>query len=206
MKEFDAKVISIEENKVILDKTCFYPMGGGQVGDTGYINDQKVIDTRKTDDYTVIHMMEKEPTFKVGDEVHGKIDWERRYKIMKIHSAAHLAFYAMKKVFGEDAKPASSGIVDDRKDKSDYLIKEPLDPKKMEQVTNIANEVIEKDYKIELDTSSENRRTWKIEPYPIMNCGGTHVKTTGEIGKILIKKGKKNPGAGKRRVEVYLLK
>ena len=83
--EFDAVVLKIDGNRVILDKTCFFPKGGGQVGDIGEINGVKVVDTQKDETYTATHILEKEPPFKVGDLVHGKIDWERRYKIMKLH-------------------------------------------------------------------------------------------------------------------------
>ena len=64
MKEFDAKVIEINEKNVVLDQTCFYPRGGGQVGDTGEINGIRVVDTIKEDD-KIIHVLEKEPDFKI---------------------------------------------------------------------------------------------------------------------------------------------
>ncbi len=203
MKEFDAKVVKIDGNKIILDKTCFYPRGGGQVGDTGEINGTRVIDTLKNGE--VFHIIEGEPSFKEGDEVHCKIDWERRYKIMKLHSSAHIVFYFMQEVFGDQCKPATSGIVDERKDKSDYLFEGPVDPEKIKEVEKKANEFISKNQEIVTwsDENDPDRRYWKCGDYE-MPCGGTHPKNTSEIGPLIVKKGKKNPGAGKKRIEITL--
>ncbi|MCW1296449.1 MAG: alanyl-tRNA editing protein [Candidatus Parvarchaeota archaeon] len=204
MKEFDAKVIEINGNQVVLDQTCFYPQGGGQVGDTGEINGIKVVNTIKEGD-KVIHILEREPNFKVGDIVHGKIDWERRYKIMRLHSAAHIVYYVMQAIFGPDCKVASPGIVDDKKDRNDYLIEE-IDTEKLKAVEEKANQIIAKNYEIERAREPDNPDIWywKIEIFPKMHCLGTHVKNTSEIGQIRVDKGKK-PGKGKQRIEVSLL-
>jgi Ser-tRNA(Ala) deacylase AlaX len=203
--EFDGTVLKIDGNKVVLDKTCFFPRGGGQVGDIGEINGIRVVDTQKDDVYTVIHILEKEPSFKVGDLVRGKVDWERRYKIMKLHSAAHIVYYLMREVFGEACKPVSSGLLDDKKDRSDYFFVDKLDQEKLKQVEGRANEVIGRGYEIQTwsDEQDPNRRYWKIEIFPVMACGGTHPKNTREIGRIRIDRGKK-PGSGKERIEISL--
>lgn len=201
--EFDATITKIIGNSVVLDATCFYPKSGGQVGDTGYLEDFRVIDTSIDEDSDIIHSLETEPPLSVGTSVHGKLDWERRYNIMKLHSASHIVYYLMQEVFGKDCKPASSGVVDEKKDRSDYLFKEKLNKEKLIVVQERANQLISKGYEIE--TWSENdKRYWKINPFPIMKCGGTHIKNVKEIGAIQIKRGKK-PGKGRERIEISLL-
>lgn len=218
LKEFDAKVLKVAGNKVFLDQTCFYPWGGGQVGDTGEIGGIRVADTQKTtkdkvemnDGFKakpvsdeVIHVLEKAPDFKVGDTVHGKIDWDRRYRIMKLHSAAHITYFIACEVFGVNEVKGS--YVDHKKDRFDFVHEGRLDPEKLEEVGKKANEFIEKGLEIKRFENSENPGiwVWKVEGMPEMHCGGTHVKNTKEIGKVRVKR--KNPGAGLERVETYLV-
>jgi len=201
--KFDATVTKIIGDSVVLDATCFYPKSGGQVGDTGYLEALRVIDTLPGKDVDIVHLLETKPLFNAGTLVHGKVDWERRYNIMKLHSASHIVYYLMQEVFGKCCKPASSGIVDEKKDRSDYQFKEKLNKEKLVVVQERANQLISKGYGIK--TWSENgKRYWKINPFPIMKCGGTHIKNVKEIGAIRIKRGKK-PGKGRERIEITLL-
>ncbi len=89
LTSFKGKVVRVDGNVVELDRTAFYPEGGGQVGDTGVICGVRVVDTQK-DNGSIRHILEAQPVFGVGDEVEGEIDWDRRYLIMKLHSAAHI--------------------------------------------------------------------------------------------------------------------
>ncbi|UCH01939.1 MAG: alanyl-tRNA editing protein [Candidatus Bathyarchaeota archaeon] len=202
---FTAEVTNANGKKIILDRTCFFPQSGGQVGDKGEINGVKVTDTQKDKDLNVVHILDSEPIFKAGDSVIGTIDWERRYKIMRLHSASHIVYYVMQIIFGKDCETASSGLVDDKKDRSDYLFKEKLDREKISKVEERANKIIAMDYEIKTwgDHKNPNYRYWKIYPFKAMPCGGTHVKNTIEIGKIFLKRGKK-PGKGKERIEIKL--
>jgi len=218
IKEFDAKVLKIDGNKVILDQTCFYALGGGQVGDTGEINEIRVIDTQKTtgkvivvnDGFKaekpigdeVIHILEKEPNFKVGETVHGKIDWDRRYKIMKLHSAAHITYYVALNVFG--IKEIKGSYVDDKKDRMDFVFEGRLYPEKLKVVEEKVNEIISKNLEIKRfeDTKHKGLYVWKIENLPEMHCGGTHPNNTDEIVEISLKR--KNPGKNLERIETYL--
>ena len=90
--EFSAKVLAIEENKVVLDQTLFYPLGGGQNWDLGTIDGpngkMNVIEVRGRD--TIHHTVEDTFELEIGDEISGKIDFERRYAHMKMHTAQHL--------------------------------------------------------------------------------------------------------------------
>ncbi|MEM3555551.1 MAG: alanyl-tRNA editing protein [Candidatus Micrarchaeia archaeon] len=204
MKEFEGRIVSVNGREVVLDRSCFFPQGGGQVGDTGFLNDVRVIDTRKDESYNVIHFLEREAPFQVGEVVKGKIDWERRYRIMRLHSAAHVVYYLMIETFGESCKLASSGIVNEKKDITDYLI-DSFSREKLAEVERRANEIIKKGGEIRTwsDEQKLNYRYWEIDGFPKMPCGGTHPKRLEEIGEIIVQRGKK-PGAGKERVEILL--
>jgi len=213
-KEFDAMVLSVNGNTVILDQTCFYAQSGGQIGDTGEINGVRVVDTIKNDSEEIMHMLEKpaaEAGFKSGDKVHGKIDWERRYKIMRLHSSAHVIYFALVKIY-PGSNYASSGIVDDIRDKQDYIMPEGWDKTKLAEVEKLANAIIDSAKEIKTWTDEAGVRHWLVEgtlelagvPEMHMHCGGTHVRNTKEIGHVTVKRGKK-PGAGKERIEVTLI-
>jgi alanyl-tRNA synthetase len=204
MKDFDAKVVRSEEGSVVLDETCFFPQGGGQVGDAGEISGSRVVNTL-IEGKEVRHILEGVSSFAVGQLVHGVIDWERRYRIMRLHSAAHLVYYAMQEVFGERCKPASSGLLDEVKDRSDYLFDEPLDRGKLARVEERVNQLVAEGLPITygLESGSGERFLWKVAPFPAMACGGTHVRNTSEIGRVSIKRGSK-PGRGRERIELTL--
>ena len=199
---FKARVESISGRDVVLDGTYFYPQGGGQIYDTGTISGIRVVGVRREGDL-IIHTLESEPTFTVGSEVECLLDWDRRYRIMKLHSAAHLLYYAMQEEFGEECRPASPGLTDDKKSREDYLFKEKLDLQRLQKVEERVNELIRVGFEIRTWSEGE-KRYWKIDPYPAMCCGGTHPKNTSEIGGVKVGRGKK-PGAGKERIEITLL-
>lgn len=208
-KGFEAKVISVEGSQIVLDKTCFFPQGGGQVGDIGVINGVKVLDTKKSEAGKIIfHIMEKENALKVGDSVKGEIDWERRYKIMKLHSADHFVYFFMQQVF-PGCKYASSGIVDDKKSRIDYIFEQNnFDKEKLKEVEQKTNKFLKEGHEIKTWSENDNPdyRYWNCDMNGTefrMPCGGTHPKNTNEIGIVKIEKGK-NPGGGKVRVEITL--
>ena len=202
--EFPANVTSISGKIIILDQTCFFPRGGGQVGDIGELSGYKVIETLKVES-DVQHILDESPSFSIGQTVIGKVNWDRRYRIMRLHSASHLVYYAMQAVFGSKCKPSSSGLLDDTKDRSDYIFEIPLDREKLSNVESMVNTLIEKNLPIthKPENADSDRILWKIEPYNAMACGGTHVRNTGEIGRIQLRRGSK-PGKGKERIELTL--
>jgi alanyl-tRNA synthetase len=202
VNQFKAKVESMLGRDVVLDGTYFYPQGGGQIYDTGTISGLRVVSVRREDE-RILHTLASEPTFQVGSEVECKLDWERRYRIMRLHSAAHLLYYTMQEEFGEECKPASPGLTDDAKSREDYLFKEKLDLQRLQRVEERVNELIKA--KLNIHTWSEGEtRYWKIDPYPAMLCGGTHPRNTSEIDGVKVSRGKK-PGAGKERIEITLI-
>jgi Ser-tRNA(Ala) deacylase AlaX len=204
-KEFEAKITALNGNEIILDQTCFYPRGGGQVSDTGSIDSVRVIDVVGDEDGRITHTLEKPLPNKVGDRVHGAIDWDKRYRTMKLHSASHLLYYVIQEVFGREVKPASSGLVDEKKDRTDYLFDTSLDQVKLTEAEKRVNSIIGegREVKIWNDPNQGGKRMWKLEPFPVMMCGGTHVRNTNEIGQVAVTRGKK-PGHGKERIEISL--
>ena len=198
LKKFTAKVINITENKVVLNRTAFYPESGGQSGDTGSIEGRKVIDTQ-VDNSTIFHIMEKEPNFNEGDIVQGEIDWERRYNIMKLHTASHIMEYFLWQNFGLMERTGSR--VDENKDRADYKYDGRLDKTKLKQVESKTNEFLQEGHLVVIKEDDEGIMHWKCGPVKML-CAGTHVKNTKEIGKIGLKR--KNPGRGVERVETTL--
>ncbi len=201
INQFKARVESVSGKDVVLDGTYFYPQGGGQIYDTGTISEIRVVNVRREGDL-IIHTLESEPNFQIGSVVECRLDWDRRYRIMKLHSSAHLLYYAMQEEFGEECKPASPGLTDSLKSREDYLFKEKLDLQKLQLVEKKVNDLIAANLNIYTWSEGE-KRYWKVELYPAMLCGGTHPKNTGEIGAVKVNRGKK-PGAGKERIEVTL--
>lgn len=194
---FSAKVEKVEGKNVWLDQTCFYPESGGQAGDTGTINGQKVIDTKFDQDKNVFHIMENETTLKTGDSVEGVIDWERRYKIMKIHSASHIMEHFLFKIFGQLKLTGSH--LNEKHDSSTYESAERLDQEKLSMVEKEVNDFISQNLPIETypDEKKPNYRWWKCGDI-LMPCGGTHPRNTSEIGLIKLKRD--NGGQGKEKV------
>ncbi|HTE36493.1 MAG TPA: alanyl-tRNA editing protein, partial [Reyranella sp.] len=95
LKEADATVTAVEDRGVRLDRSIFYPTGGGQPGDTGLLRwdggEAKVVDTLKAEGNDVLHVLAPDaPLPAVGTQVHAALDWERRYKHMRMHTALHV--------------------------------------------------------------------------------------------------------------------
>jgi len=222
LKEFEAKVLEIRGKEVVLDRTAFYARSGGQPGDTGEINGIRVLDTYYDAEGKIVHLLEKEPDFNVGDVVHGKIDWERRHKIMRLHTAAHIISAVLVKAFG-NIKFTGSQIYEDRV-RMDFNL-EKLDEEIVRFIEEKANEIVEKDYPVfskiiskeELEKHPELKRLMdesKYEKFDVLRVvgigdidlqldGGTHVKSTKEVGRIKIVK-RENKGKNNKRITVVV--
>jgi len=222
LKEFEAKVLEIRGKEVILDRTTFYARSGGQPGDTGEINGIKVIDTYYDAERNIVHLLEKEPDFKIGDIVKGRIDWERRHKIMRLHTAAHIISAVLVKTF-KDVKFTGSQIYEDRV-RMDFNL-EKLDEEIVKFIEGGSNQIVEKDLPVfskiisreELEARPELKRLMdesRYERFDVLRVvgigdidlqldGGTHVKSTKEVGKIKIVK-RENKGKNNRRITVVL--
>ena len=218
LRECDARIIYVDKNRIILDKTIFYPTGGGQPHDTGIIKVNEevyhVIDVRKENN-SVVHVLDKEG-LKQEEIVHCILDWERRYRLMRMHTAAHILASVF---FNEyDAKITGNQLGLD-KTRFDFNIPS-FDRNQMEQAINRANELMSKhvDLKIyymsrddvlknpnfiklasKLPPNIDPLRIVEIPGIDIQADGGTHVKNTREIGKIVVLK-MENKGKNNRRI------
>ena len=202
-KEFETVVTKIEGNNVELQDTWFFPQGGGQTGDTGSIGNEMVVNVISEND-RIIHILAQPPAFKTGDNVKCAIDWEKRYRKMRLHSASHIVYYLMREVFGPECGIASSGLLDELKERSDYTFNAPLDKVKLKEVEDRANALIAEGHEIRAfrDPADPGLLHWEMGSWK-MQCCGTHPRNAKEIGRISIGRGKK-PGKGRERIEISL--
>jgi len=203
-KEVMSKVVKINNNKVILDKTIFYPQSGGEPGDKGFIENYQVIDTQKEGN-EIVHILEVQPDLKIGQEVKCKIDWDRRHKLMRMHTAAHLLFNICQMLLKQDIKAIGSNI-DEDKSRID-LAYEPIITSEIKQkIEDTCNELIKQKISVKWwwDEKKIEFRWTQIGDLPKLPCGGLHVKNLEEIGTLKIVK-RESKGTGKQRLEFTVL-
>jgi alanyl-tRNA synthetase len=202
--ECNAIVTSVESNNVKLDKTVFYAFSGGQESDEGTIGNLKVIKAVKIGDKENIidieYELEKTPDFKAGDTVIVRIIPERRNKLMRLHSAAHIVYYFTTAKLGRLKLIGSNISVE--KARFDFIYETPINDA-VQEIENNVNTFLAENHPIitEPDNAKPDLRWWRCGEWK-MPCGGTHPKSTSEIGKITLKR--KNIGSGKERIEIYL--
>ncbi len=203
-KSFTAKVLGVEGKYLILDQTLFYPEGGGQVGDTGVIESVKVVDTQSSG-AVVVHIMEKENAFKVGQTVNGEIDYERRRVIMSHHTGTHILNGAAKYVLGPHVWQAGAYKSPDhaRLDITHYKALTREEEKLIEYHANrivIENRLVISSFEPREEAEKKyghtiyqggvapgkRLRILNISDWDIEACGGTHVHHTGDVGPIKI--------------------
>ncbi|WP_457611884.1 alanine--tRNA ligase [Methanocaldococcus sp.] len=209
MKEFEAKIVKIIDNYVVLDKTAFYPEGGGQKADTGFlIKDNKkyrVLDVQKNG--AIFHKLDSVEGLSEGDYIKGIIDWERRESLMRHHTATHIIGAACRKVLGKHVNQAGSDV-DVYRARLDITHYKRISREELKEIERIANEIVLKNYKVEAKFMDRNEaeekygfsiyqggvvpgdriRIVKIDDIDVQACGGTHCSTTGEVGFIKILK------------------
>lgn len=200
LTELEANVTSVNGDVVTLDQTIFYAFSGGQQSDSGTIEGLTVLEAKK-ENFEIYYTLPKGHGLKVGDRVKQNIDWEKRYKLMKLHFAAELVLECVYQNYGHPEK-VGANITEDkaRVDFSWMGNISSIFPELLPQV----QELINRDLTIVsafADVSHESRY-WEIEGFAKVPCGGTHLKRTGEIGAIKLKRN--NIGGGKERIEILL--
>ena len=221
MKTAQARVLDVSPVGIVLDRTIFYPTGGGQPGDSGALvladgTRIAIVDTRKGD-AGILHVPAEGavvPT--AGSEVRLEIDWERRYRHMRMHTALHLLCAVI---------PAgvTGGQIGAERSRLDFDPGEVVFDKAA--IEAALNQRIAEDHAVvprvvdesELDAKPELVRTMSVQPprgtgrlrlldiagVDLQPCGGTHVARTGEIGPVIVEK-IENKGKRNRRVVVTL--
>jgi len=227
-REFDAVVESIGEDFVVLNRTAFYPEGGGQSSDFGVLSDGartvNVKEVRKVEG-VIKHNLDGLP-FDVGTMVHGEIDWTRRYECMRFHTCQHVLSRYLQlnydvETVGNMIKPGES--------RADYSPLDSFDEEMKRKVEAGVNEILDQNIEVEIKfmprieaiaflnkrgyqtrylemvpESVQEFRVMIIGEFDAASCAGTHIKNTREIGHIQIGKSK-NVGAGKRRIYFKLI-
>jgi Ser-tRNA(Ala) deacylase AlaX len=199
--ELIATVTSVNGTVVTLDKTIFYAFAGGQESDRGAIHGFKVFKAEKKDDKEIYYTLEDGHGLKLGDEVIVEIDWSRRYRLMRLHFAAEIILELVYQRFNRPEK-LGAHIAED-KARLDFSWEGSIS-RIFPLLEQKANELINADLPIKSEFSDRDneQRYWEIEDFGKVSCGGTHIRRTGEIGPISLKRN--NIGKGKERIDIYL--
>ncbi|PJZ28208.1 alanine--tRNA ligase [Leptospira kmetyi] len=222
---FDNKLASsLKEGQtgaIVLNRTPFYPEGGGQVGDTGFLrqgkNVFKVLDTQKEND-SIIHFGEVlSGEFSAGQELEAEVEKTRRERLRYHHSGTHLLNGALRNLLGDHVLQKGS-IVSPEYLRFDFSHPSALTADEIRKIESWVNESIRKDFQVETkelgiddakktgavatfgEKYGDRVRVVQMGDASVEFCGGTHVSHTGEIGFFFIKK-ESSPGAGNRRIE-----
>ena len=210
MREFRGRVLGVNGVYLVLDQTAFYPTGGGQLHDTGVIKlcgeEYRVKRVEKTPSNVVVHVLDREPPAKcTGAEAWGRIDWERRYRLMRHHTGVHVLLGALRRVLGDHVWQAGAEKTPEkaRLDVTHYELPSRDEIKRIEELANKAileriqvkprvmdrNEA-ERIYGMRLYQGgvplSPKIRVLEIGDWDVEACFGTHVLNTSEIGSIKI--------------------
>jgi len=231
IREFRAKLTSVktdgEKLYLTLDATAFYPEGGGQPCDMGVIKGQGwtlTVEEVHTEGDEIVHIGRldgRQP--QPGEEVSCAIDWDRRYRLMRMHTTAHILGYCIKEIYGREASFAggSLGVEQSFDDFSARIPRADL-PK----IEDMINEIVSRDLPIkifwlprpeaesylsrfgekltELHAGISDVRIVEIEGVYACACGGTHLRRTGEVGRVKLLK-RESKGRGITRIRYTLV-
>lgn len=214
LKQCDAVVVSVSDNGISVDQTVFYPNGGGQPGDSGTLtradgSELSIVDTYKNrDSGEHMHIIADGEMPQVGEAVSLELDWARRHRHMRMHSCMHMLCAVI-------PAEVTGGSIRDDSARLDFNLPEPPDKAHIEAELN---RLIEADHPMSLRWISDEEmaqqpelvRTMSVKPptgsgqvrlvefhgADLQPCGGTHVASSGEIGKVRVQsiksKGKQN--------------
>lgn len=220
LKSFLARVIDVRESGVALDRTAMYPTGGGQPNDIGQLNGVRVIDVKK-EDSLVWHTLDGElPS--LGDEVNITIDWDRRHALMRTHTALHVLCGV---IWNEWHVPVTGGNMEPLSARMDFEF-DPLPEGFAVTVEKLVNTALAADYPIavsflprdaaiadqDLIRTKVNMIPESVAEIRVVDIvgldkqadGGTHVRSTAEVGRIKVIK-TENKGKGNKRIRLEIL-
>jgi Ser-tRNA(Ala) deacylase AlaX len=190
----------VDGNDIWLTSTIFFAFSGGQESDCGSIGGHAVLSARK-DGFEIAYTLAEGHGLVAGQAVEVNIDWVRRYRLMRLHFAAELVLELFYKSLDGVGK-AGAHIAQD-KARIDFVWPESIAPM-LPRFTQQAQAIIDANVDIQcaFEDEATERRFWEIDGFSRVPCGGTHVRRTGELGTISLKRN--NIGRGKERVEIYL--
>lgn len=221
LRECVATVVDVRDNAVVLDKTIFYYTGGGQPHDTGVLGGNVVVDVRKDGDDVLHYLIDGAALPSVGDVVECSLDWDRRHRLMRTHTAMHVLCGV---IWNEWKVPVTGGNMEPLSARMDFEL--PEVPEGFAQrVEQLVNDAVAADYPIEVsflprDTAVEDedliRTKVSLIPANVKEIrvvdivgldkqadGGTHVASTRDVGTVRVVK-MENKGKGFRRLRVEI--
>jgi misacylated tRNA(Ala) deacylase len=221
LTDFDATVVDVRPDAVALDRTLFYPTGGGQPHDTGTIGDLAVVDVRKEGEL-VWHSIEGGPVPSIGDAVHGVVDWSRRHQLMRTHTALHVLCGV---IWNEWHVAVTGGNMEPLAARMDFEF-DPLPEGFGPRIEALVNAELAADRAIAVTflprstaVMDEDLIRTKVSMIPesvpeirvvdIVGLdkqadGGTHVRSTGEVGRIRVTK-TESKGKGNKRIRLEII-
>ena len=196
----NTKVKSVDKNKILFEETIAYSFSGGQESDKAYVNGIEIIDS-KMENNLIYYTLADGHNLSENDEVIMTIDWPRRNRLMRLHFTAELILEIITKKFNLEKVGAH---ISDTKARIDFISNVNVSTF-FDVILNEYDQIIKYNYIIEKGFSDiqNQRRFWKIEGFAQVPCGGTHVKSTAEVGFITLKRDR--PGKSIERVEIRLI-
>lgn len=194
------KVVEVKGNQVLFEETIIYSFSGGQESDKASINGLAVLDS-KMEGNLIYYTLAEGHGLSKNDTVTMEIDWPRRYRLMRLHFAAELILEIVTQKFQLEKVGAH---ISETKSRIDFIFGEHISTL-FDEILPEYNKIIEEDRVIETGFSDvENqRRFWKIEGFAQVPCGGTHVRSTAEVGYINLKRSR--AGKSIERIEMRLI-
>lgn len=209
VREFKARIVSVFDNFVVLDKTYFYPSGGGQETDYGTIDSRDMVSAEKVGN-VVVHKVDDVAGLDVGDEVGCAIEWKRRLQLMQHHTATHIINGAARGVLGNHVWQAGAHKSEEmgRLDITHYA---GLNDSELSRIEDLANKIIREDRGVDISFMQRNEAERKygfriyqggavpgrkirivdIKDWDVEACGGMHFSSTGKVGGIKLIRAKR---------------
>jgi Ser-tRNA(Ala) deacylase AlaX len=201
LTRLETRVAAVSGLEVMLDETIFYALSGGQESDEGSIGGKPVLEARKSG-ADILYRLPADHGLVPGDAVTVSIDWARRYRLMRLHFAAEVLLELAYRHLAGIQKIGAHIAAD--KARIDFAWAEPITGS-LPLLSGELCKIVECDQPIISAFSDEatQRRYWEVPGFARVPCGGTHLKRTGEVGAVTLKR--RNIGKGKERVEIVLV-
>jgi len=200
LTQLETHIATVKDNDITVEQTIFYALSGGQESDHGTIGNNRVLQARK-EGKEIVYTLENSHGLKLGDQVRMNIDWQRRYKLMRLHFAAEFVLELVYQNL-DSIEKIGAHIAQD-KARIDFKWDENISTV-LPVIKKEALKIIEANQEIISAFSNEEKeeRYWEIRGFSRVPCGGTHLRKTAEIGEIELKR--KNVGKNKERIEIYV--
>lgn len=200
LSELDTRIASVSGDQVTLEETIFFAFSGGQESDFGSIHGRSVRNAEKQGQQ-IVYTLDSATGLNKGDPVKALIDWPRRYRLMRLHFAIEIILDLIYKSHPGTTKTGAHIGAD--KARIDFVWEgniSDLFPDIQEKLDQIINADLP--IHCQFTDPGTQQRSWKIDGFSEVPCGGPHVRSTAEIGSVALKQ--KNPGKGRERIEIYI--